>query len=45
MVRQNLLALAKQGDTAAIASLINRQLQPKNITAKVTLKILVCKYY
>lgn len=38
MVQQNLLALAKQGDATAIASLINRQLQSKNITAKVTLK-------
>ncbi|MHC0067539.1 type IV pilin-like G/H family protein [Nostoc sp. UIC 10890] len=38
MVQQNFLALAKQGNAAAIASLINRQLQSKNITAKVTLK-------
>jgi Domain of unknown function (DUF4429) len=33
-----LVELAKQGDVRAIASLINRQLQPKGITAKVSLK-------
>jgi|GEM_PF-1633402 len=34
----NLLELAKQGDVRAIAALMNRQLQPKGITAKVVLK-------
>jgi PASTA domain len=34
----NLLQLAKQGDVTAIATLINRQLEPKGITAKVSLK-------
>lgn len=34
----NLLQLAKQGDVRAIAALINRQLEPKGITAKVSLK-------
>jgi hypothetical protein len=34
----NLLELAKQGDPQAIAALMNRQLQPKGITAKVSLK-------
>lgn len=34
----NILELAKQGDAQAIASLMNRQLQPKGITAKVALK-------
>jgi hypothetical protein len=34
----NLLELAKQGDARAIAALMNRQLQPKGITAKVSLK-------
>jgi len=34
----NTLQLAKQGDPKAIASLINRQLQPKGITAKASLK-------
>ncbi|WP_277926746.1 MULTISPECIES: hypothetical protein [Nostoc] len=38
MTQPNLLELAKQGDAQAIASLINRQLQPKGITAKVALK-------
>lgn len=38
MTQPNLLELAKQGDAQAIASLMNRQLQPKGITAKVTLK-------
>lgn len=36
--QQNLLELAKQGDTKAIAILVNRSLQPKGITAKVNLK-------
>lgn len=36
--QQNLLELAKQGNTRAIAALINRSLQPKGITAKVNLK-------
>jgi len=34
----NLLELAKQGDARAIAALMNRQLQPKGVTAKATLK-------
>jgi len=34
----NLLELAKQGNAHAIAALINRQLQPKGITAKAALK-------
>jgi hypothetical protein len=34
----NLLELAKQGNAKAIAALINRQLQPKGITAKAALK-------
>lgn len=34
----NLLALAKQGNAKAIAALINRQLQPKGITAKAAFK-------
>ncbi|MFM6347785.1 MAG: hypothetical protein ACKPFK_21965, partial [Dolichospermum sp.] len=38
MTQDNLLALAKQGDVQAIASLMNRSLQPKGITAKVALK-------
>ncbi|MFN5952824.1 MAG: DUF4429 domain-containing protein [Dolichospermum sp.] len=38
MSQDNLLALAKQGDVQAIASLMNRSLQPKGITAKVALK-------
>lgn len=38
MTQENILELAKQGDVKAIASLINRQLQPKGITAKVVLK-------
>jgi hypothetical protein len=33
MSQQNILELAKQDDAQAIASLINRQLQPKGITA------------
>jgi hypothetical protein len=36
MTQQNLLKLAKQGDTEAIASLMNRHLHPKGITAQVT---------
>ncbi|MEA5594797.1 type IV pilin-like G/H family protein [Rivularia sp. UHCC 0363] len=36
MSQQNILELAKQGDAQAIASLMNRQLQPKGITAKAT---------
>lgn len=36
--QQNLLELAKQGNTRAIAALINRSLAPKGITAKVHLK-------
>lgn len=38
MIQGNLLALAKQGNDQAIASLINRSLQPKGITAKVAIK-------
>lgn len=38
MTQANLLELAKQGDAQAIASLMNRQLQPKGITVKVALK-------
>lgn len=34
----SLLDLAKQGNAQAIAALINRQLQPKGITAKAALK-------
>jgi len=34
----NTLQLAKQGDPKAIASLINRQLQPRGITTKASLK-------
>jgi hypothetical protein len=34
----NLLQLAKQGNAKAIATLINRQLQPKGITAKAIFK-------
>jgi Tfp pilus assembly protein PilE len=37
MSQQNFLELAKQGDAEAIASLMNRQLQPKGITAKATI--------
>ena len=38
MTQPNILELARQGDVQAIASLINRQLQPKDITAKVALR-------
>ena len=38
MTQQNILELAKQGNAQAIASLMNRQLQHKGITAKVALK-------
>jgi uncharacterized protein (DUF697 family) len=38
MSQTNLLALAKQGDANAIAALMNRSLQPKGITAKVSRK-------
>ncbi|MHC5597701.1 MAG: type IV pilin-like G/H family protein [Nostoc sp.] len=37
MTQPNLLELAKQGDAQAIASLMNRQLQPKGITVKTNL--------
>ncbi|NJN12847.1 MAG: hypothetical protein HC815_34820 [Richelia sp. RM1_1_1] len=37
MSQQNILELAKQGDAQAIASLMNRQLQPKGITVKATI--------
>ena len=38
MTQPNLLKLAKQGDATAIASLMNRHLQPKGIIAKAILK-------
>lgn len=38
MSEPNLIALAQKGDPDAIAALINRQIQPKGITAKLTLK-------
>lgn len=38
MTQQNLVELAKQGNPDAIAALINRQLQPKGITAKADLR-------
>ncbi|NJR67610.1 MAG: hypothetical protein HC771_02305 [Synechococcales cyanobacterium CRU_2_2] len=36
MTQPNLLNLAKQGDTRALTSLLNRSLQPRGITAKAT---------
>ncbi len=36
--QENLLELAKQGNSKAIATLINRQLQPKGITVKANFK-------
>ncbi|MEH2410635.1 hypothetical protein [Nostoc sp.] len=38
MTQPNILKLAKQGDTEAIASLMNRHLHPKGIAAKVAFK-------
>ncbi|MEH2196161.1 MAG: hypothetical protein V7K98_26445 [Nostoc sp.] len=38
MTQPNILELAKQGDVDAIASLMNRHLYPKGITAKVAFK-------
>jgi len=38
MSQRNILEVAKQGNPEAIATLINRSLQPKGITAKVSLK-------
>lgn len=38
MNQPNLLELAKQGDACAIATLMNRKLQPKGITAKASMK-------
>jgi hypothetical protein len=38
MIQPHILELAKQGDTEAIACLMNRHLQPKGITATVILK-------
>ncbi|MEH1961781.1 MAG: hypothetical protein V7L05_18240 [Nostoc sp.] len=38
MTQPNILKLAKQGDTKAIASLMNRHLHPKGIAAKVAFK-------
>lgn len=40
MSQPNLLELAKQGDTKAIATLINRQLQPKGITGVYLLTLM-----
>ncbi|AFZ13849.1 hypothetical protein Cri9333_3010 [Crinalium epipsammum PCC 9333] len=37
MTQQNLLELAKQGDAKAIATLMNSQLQPKGLKAKVSI--------
>ncbi|BAZ03806.1 hypothetical protein NIES3974_04360 [Calothrix sp. NIES-3974] len=37
MSQPRILELAKQGNAQAIAYLINQQLQPKGITAKVTI--------
>lgn len=37
MTQANILELAKQGDVKAIATLLNRQLQTKGITAKVAM--------
>lgn len=38
MTQPNILELAKQGDANAIATLMNRKLQPKGITAKASMK-------
>ena len=38
MTQQNLLQLAKQGNSKALAVMLNQSLKPKNITAKVGLK-------
>ncbi|MGA9381821.1 MAG: hypothetical protein WBV73_23925 [Phormidium sp.] len=38
MEQQNLSELAKQGNAQAIATFINRTLQPKGITAKAAMK-------
>ena len=38
MIQPNILKLAKQGDVQAIASLMNRHLHPKGITAQVAFK-------
>ncbi|WP_373528513.1 hypothetical protein [Nostoc sp.] len=38
MTQPNILKLAKQGDSQAIAFLMNRHLHPKGITAKVAFK-------
>jgi hypothetical protein len=38
MTQPNILELAKQGDVQAIASLMNRHLQPKGSTAKVAFR-------
>lgn len=38
MTEPSILELARQGDANAIATLMNRQLQSKDITAKVVLK-------
>ncbi|NJL39060.1 MAG: hypothetical protein HC899_21650 [Leptolyngbyaceae cyanobacterium SM1_4_3] len=38
MTQQNLLELAKQGDPQAIATLMNRSLQPKGMTASVDVR-------
>jgi len=38
MTQQDVIAQAKQGNTKALAAIINQSLKPKNITAKVGLK-------
>lgn len=38
MTQQNLIESAKQENTKAIAALMNRKLQAKNITAKAVIK-------
>ena len=38
MTQTNILEQAKQGDTKAILSLINKALEPKGITVQVSIK-------
>ena len=38
MTQQNILKLAKQGNSKALAVMLNQSLKPKNVTAKVGLK-------
>jgi hypothetical protein len=38
MISSELMKLSKEGNPQAIATLINRQLQPKGITAKAAIK-------